>query len=283
MKGNVNPFEPWRPVESPIPPPLHVGRPWRPASAPPTRVAVEDLPSVEPVHPSPRTKPPEKPKRTQARIEQPSPQRAPLSQWAAFIAFTLLAILCLESVGWYRGTHVPRLIVLGVSGGMFAAMSFPHPRRDWYTRLRGMTIALTLAGIALWFMPTINGVNLWSAYRQVEKLRSLPAGNVAEFQRSAAARRTLVEEFPSFASDVSAAEEAWLRRTVDEAIEKSDRHSKSDPHGALAQLQQLDKELLGLPSYASVKKDMESARRRTLQACAKAVRREADDLRVKKP
>lgn len=282
MKGTVNPFEPWRPVEVRIPPPLHVGRPWRPPIPLPVRATVEDVPFVEPVHPSPRNKPPEKAKRPQGQGRSPASRRVPISQWAVFVAFTVLAILCLQSVGWYTGSHTPRLAVLGLSGGLFAAMAFPNPHRNWYARLRGMAMSLALAGIALWFVPTVHGINLWSAYRQVEALRSLPAGNIAEYQRGRAARRTLVEEYPSFAVDVSAAEQSWLRRTVEEAIEKADRQLKTDAHAALAYLQKLDKELSQVQYYASVRKDLDNARRRVLQACAKAVRREADDLRVKK-
>lgn len=276
MKGTVNPFEPWRPVEGHIPPPLHASRPWRPPAPPPARAALEALPAVEPVHP-PRNRPPERPKQPQGQGGQLSPTRTPISQ-RPISQLWLFAVLCvfacigLDSIGWYRGTHLPRLIVLGISVGLFAARVFSH-RRSWYTRLRGMTIALAIAGVALWFVPTIHGVSLWSAYRQVEKLHSLPAGSIAEFQRGAAARQTLVEEFPSFAADVSAAEQAWLRRTVDEAIEKADRHSKNNPEEALDQLHQLDKNLSEMKHYAAVKKDLESARRRALQAWRKVAQR----------
>ena len=37
--GNVNPFEPWRPAQVDVPPPLHASRPWRPP-APPRAAAV---------------------------------------------------------------------------------------------------------------------------------------------------------------------------------------------------------------------------------------------------
>ncbi len=282
MKGTVNPFEPWRPLEARIPPPLHAGRPWRPLSPPPTRAALEVLPLVEPVNPVPRNKPPERSKQPQGQGGQSCPSCTSFSQWIAFIVLCVLGCLCLDSVGWYRGTHVPRLVALGISAGLFAARAFSH-RRSWYTRLRGMAVALAIAGVALWFVPTIQGVSLWSAYRQVEKLRGLPAGNVAEFQRGAASRQTLVEEFPSFAADVRAAEQAWLRRTVDEAIENADRQSRNDPHAALDSLRRLDQDLSGLKDSASVRKELESARRRTLEACAQEVRREAGGLPGKNP
>jgi len=284
MKGTVNPFEPWRPVEARIPPPLHAGRPWRPSPPPPARAAVEELPSVEPVHPSSRNKPPERPKRPQGQGGQPSARRTPVSQLSASVVLGVLGFLCpLCLAGLLKGlgeTHYFRVIVTlsAIAVSFWAAW-----RRDWFTRLRWIAIGLALAGLSAWFVPTLRGVSLWSAYRRVEELRALPPGDVAEYQRGAAARRTLVEEFPSFAADVSTAEQAWLRRTVDEAVENADRQSKNDPHAALAHLQQLEKDLSRLEHFASVRNELESARRRTLEACAKAVRREAGELLGKKP
>jgi hypothetical protein len=269
MKGTVNPFEPWRPPANRIPPLLHAGRPWRPPSPPPVRAAVEEPPFVEPVKPLPRNKPPERPKQPQRQTGTSSPRPTPIEQWMAFVVL-VLGFLCLDSVSWLCGTHILRLMALGASAGIFVGMAFPHPSRGWSTRLIWITAALALAGMSLWFVPTIHGVNLWSAYRQVENLRSLPAGDVAAYQRGAAARRTLVEEFPSFAADVSAAEKAWLRRTVDEAIENADRRLAKDPDAALVRLHQLNNELSEeLKRDPSVRKDLTSARRRAVQACLK--------------
>jgi hypothetical protein len=277
MKVLVNPFEPWRPTEAAVPPPIHAARPWRPPPPPPAAAAVEDPPFVEPVNPSPRKKPVKRPSRPERPRGQPSQGRTPLSQWAAFVVFGVLAILCLDSVGWLRGTHTPRLMALGASGGLLVGMAL-NRRRGWQVRLTWMAAALTLAGMAAWFVPTIHGVNLWSAYREVEALRALPAGNVAEYERGVPARRVVVQEFPSFGPDVNAAEQAWLRRTVDEAIESADRQLDTDPHAALANLHRLNTELAPLEHYASVRKELESARARAMQACAKVVRREAEDL-----
>lgn len=180
-----------------------------------------------------------------------------------------MGLVCLDSVGWLRGAHTLRLIALGASAAILAGMAF-HPRRSWYSRLTGMTIALALAAIAAWFVPTLHGINLWSAYRQVEALHVLPPGDIAEFQRSAAARRLLVQDFPAFAPEVQDAELAWLRRTVDEAIENADRQLEADPHRALTALQQLKAELAPLEQYSSVRDQLEAARRRAVDACAKA-------------
>ena len=278
MKVHVNPFEPWRPTEAPVPPPIHAARPWRPSPPPPAAAAVEEPLFVEPVDPPPRKKPakrPPRPERPQARTGPPCQRRTPVSQLTAFVVLGVLAFLCLDGVGWCRGTHMPRLMALGASAGLFIGMAFNF-RRDWYTRLTWMAIALALAGIALWFVPTLNGVNLWSAYRHVESLRTLPPGDVAEYQRGVSARRLLVQDFPSFAPDVSAAEQAWLRRTMDEAIESADHRLETDPHAALADLQRLNAELAFLDQDHPVRKELESARARAVQACVKVVQREIE-------
>lgn len=278
MKGTVNPFEPWRPVESPIPPPLHAGRPWRPPIPPPKRAAVEEPPLVEPVKPSPRSKPPERPRRPEGQGGQLSaqnksdPQRRREQNAIVFgILFLFLLPFLVELLKWQGETHFFRVIVtlLAVAVALVGVW-----RRNWSTSLKWMAVSLALAGLSAWFVPTLRGVNLWSAYRRVEELRSLPAGDVAAYQRGAAARQTLVEEFPSFAADVRAAEQAWLRRTVDEAIENADRQSKNDPHEALAHLRQLGKDLSAeLGHNATVKNELESARQRVLQACLKVAQR----------
>lgn len=282
MKGNVNPFVPWRPVESQIPQPIHASRPWRPPPPPPARPAVVEPPVVKPVGPPLRDQPrvqPSRPERPSSPISQPSSGRTPFSRWIVFILLVLLGVLCLDSVGWYRGTHIPRLAALGASAGLFAVVAF-NQRRSWYTRLRGMAASLALAGIAAWFVPTLHGVSLWLAYRQVEELRALPAGDVAEYQRGAAARQLLVKEFPSFASEIEAAKQAWLRRTVDEAIENTDRQLENDPQTAFANLHRLNTELARLEHYASVRNELEAARSRAMQASAKVVQREVKNEQV---
>jgi hypothetical protein len=184
------------------------------------------------------------------------------------VVLGVLGILSFDIMGWLGGTHAPRLIGLGASVGLFIGMAF-STRRDWSARLTWMAAALALAGITLWFVPTMHGNSLYSAYRQVEKLRTLPAGAIAEYHRNAATRRMLMEEFPSFTADLKQAEKAWLRRTVDEAIENADRQLDKDPDTVLVRLHQVEKELSQLEYYGLVRKDLESARRRAVQACLK--------------
>lgn len=262
MKGTVNPFEPWRPVEARIPPPLHASRPWRPPPPRPTRAAVEEIPSVEPVAPPPR----KRPKPPQGQGGQQSRRRTPISPLTALVVLVVIGFLLLNGIGWCLGMHGSRSMISEASAAMFVGMAF-NSRCSSAKRLRILAIALALAAIALWFLPTLHGVSLWSAYTHVAELRTLPPGDVAAYQRGAATRQRIIEEFPSYRADVIAAEQSWFRRTADEAIESADREAKKDPNAALAHLQQLDKGLAPLPHYDLVRKDLESARRRVLQSC----------------
>jgi hypothetical protein len=280
MKGNVDPFEPWRPAEASVPPPVRATQPWRPSPPPPRKAAVEEPPFVEPVEPL-RNKRPPRSTEPQNRKGQPCQGRTPVSQLFAMGVFFLLVVLGIVSADWFRVTHLPRLVVLGVSAGMLAGMAL-NRRRSWQTRLTWMAIALTLAGISAWFVPTLRGVNLWSAYRQVDELRTLPAGAVADFLRTAPERKKLIEEFPTFAANVRAAEQDWLRRSVDEAIDNADRQLEREPHQALADLQRFNDELARLEHYALVRKDLDAARQRALQACRKVALHEVEDLLDKK-
>lgn len=266
MKRVVNPFEPWRPQETPVPPPIHAGRPWRPAPPTAKRRAVEDIPFAEPVDPPRRGKAvAAPPKRAPVAAKQPASRRTPISQLFGMGLFIVLMLVGIDSLDWLRGSHLPRLAALGASAGTIAGLALSR-RRGWHERLLWMAAALAFAGVAAWFVPTLEGVNLWSGYRQIEELRALPAGDVGAFQRGATERRKLVEAFPAFASDVRSAELAWVRRTVDEGIENADRQMEKDPRAALAALRRLNDEMMRSGHYPAVQAELATAQRRLKQA-----------------
>jgi hypothetical protein len=277
MKGNVNPFEPWRPAGFDIPPPLHAGRPWRPPA--PARV-FEEVPLV--VEPADAAPPPNKPANGRRKPAGTCPTsrltpavRRQTNLRIVLGMFFVLGTLGLFGLGYLGGTHLPRVFtaLLAVAAGFTLGISVFH-RRSWYARLVWIAGGLALAGLAGWFVPTVRGVSLWSAYRQVAELHALPAGDVSGYVNGAAARKELVSEFPTFAEDVTAAEQGWLRRTADAAIEDADRTLETDPHKALANLQQLNTTLAPLEHYALVRKELEAARQRALRAAPDA--REAE-------
>lgn len=272
MKGRVNPFEPWRPAEVNVPPPLHASRPWRPPLPP--RAAEEPL-VVEPVDepPAPKksaAKPKAKPPRRERQRPQPAPRTPPRGLRAdekiVLGIIFLLVLLGLAGLGWLGGTHLPRVFVtlLAVAVGFTVGISLAR-RRGWHTRLGWMAGGLAVAGLAGWFVPTMQGVSLWSAYRQVSELQALPAGDIAGYTRGVAERKQLVAEFPNFAEDVTTAEHGWLRRTVDAAIEDADRTLETDPIKALTNLQQTNTALARLDHYSLVRKELEAAQRRILR------------------
>src|SRR5579872_5817674 len=223
MKGNVNPFEPWRPSRVDVPPPVHANRPWRPPAA--ARVVEPEPPLVEPIAtPVPqvppkgppernRSGPPERPRvgaRSRDRVPERRPPTAlgtPISELRAdqkivLTLFFALGVLGLVGVGQLGGTHLPRVFftLLAVAIGFTVGISGAR-RRSWFRRLGWMAAGLALAGVAGWFVPTTRGVNLWSSYRQLDELRALPAGDVSGYAHDLSARRKIVTEFPTFAED----------------------------------------------------------------------------------
>ena len=266
--GNVNPFEPWRPAGLDVPPPLHASRPWRPPA--PAHVFEEVPLVVEPADPPPPNKPakrPEEPERRRCRRGPCSLSKSLSNLRIVLGMFFVLGTLGLLGLGYLGGTHLPRVFtaLLAIATGFILGISVLH-RRSWYVRLGGIASGLALAGLAGWVVPTVRGVSLWSAYRQVDELRALPAGDVAGYVNGAAARKELVSEFPTFAEDVTAAEQGWLRRTVDAAIEDADQKLETDPDKAVAELHQLNTALARLEHYTLVQKELEAARQRALRA-----------------
>jgi hypothetical protein len=281
MKGNVNPFQPWRPAELEVPPPLHAGRPWRPPASRPTRVVEEEPPFVEPIDPPAgppeRKRRPPKPARCKrpaqsSTLDKPDSELRADQKVVLGMYFTL-GILTLVGLASLGGTHLPRIAaaLTAVGVGFTIGISRLY-QRAWFVRLGWMAAALALAGLAGWFVPTTSGVNLWSAYQRVDELRALPAGDVAGYVRGAPARKEMTAEFPTFTEDVRTTEQAWFRRTVDAAIEEADRQLATDPDKALMALHQLDTQLSSLEHYALVRGELESARQRAVQASLKAAR-----------
>lgn len=279
MNGNVNPFEPWRPPGCDVPPRLHIGRPWRPPVKPAARVRFEEPPLVEPIEKTARKQPPRPKRPAPAAARTPSTPLLRTDQQIVlgmfFVLSVALSALGLAGLAWLGDSHLPRIFftLLAVAAGFTVGISLAR-RRSWFVRLRWIAGGLALAALAGWFVPTTRGVNLWSAYRQVDELRELPAGAIDAYKIGGPDRRRIGLDFPTFAEDISAAERAWFRRTVDAAIEDADRKLPSDPGKALANLHQLNQDLSHLDPvhYAIVKEDLESAQKRALQVCKKAAR-----------
>jgi hypothetical protein len=284
MKGNVNPFEPWRPRHAElVPPPINSRQPWRPPLPPGARRAPEP-PLVEPV---PQPAQPQKVRRCGGCRRPPSTLNTPVSELRSDQRVVLalvfgLGVLGLIGLGFLGGIHLPRvfLALLALGVGFSVGISLAR-RRAWFVRLGWLAVGLTLAALAGWFVPTTEGVSLWSAYAQLRELRNLPPGDLSAYLREAPARKRLVESFPAFTEDVLAGERAWLRRTVDEVIERGDQLLEADPQRASLHLQAAASRLSKGEHFILVQSELQAARRRAFRAWLEAARQEVQELLVK--
>ena len=102
-----------------------------------------------------------------------------------------------------------------------------------------------------WFMPTTEGINLWSARQEsqliVNELTGLPQGDVTCYLRGRLARK-LVAEFPSCRQQVQKAERDWIERTVTRWKQKLE----TLPDGAFAEYIEFKREREKLPLNSKV-------------------------------
>src|SRR6185312_10871034 len=138
MKGNVNPFQPWRPAELDVPRPLHASRPWRPPEKKAGGVA-EEVPLVEPLEQPARNAPPLRKKKrrptSQAALNTPI-EELRTDQKVVLGMFFALGLLALVGLAWLGGTHLPRVfaVLLAVAAGITVGVSRAR-HRTWLVRL----------------------------------------------------------------------------------------------------------------------------------------------------
>jgi hypothetical protein len=115
--------------------------------------------------------------------------------------------------------HITRVAAaaLALAIGAGAAISAARNCR-WRVRLAWLGAGLAGAVAAWVFVPTTQGLSLWSARaeaeRQESELEHLQAGDTAGFLRQATDRTRLMEQFTSFQPRIQKAENAWLERSV---------------------------------------------------------------------
>jgi hypothetical protein len=132
--------------------------------------------------------------------------------------FALVVLAVIVFVVLPRG-HVGRIAVTfaPLALSLWVAIMLARKRR-WFVRLGWLAGGLVLASAAWLFVPTAQGLNLWSAYRlaeiQVQELEALEPGETADFLKATPARENLVAQFPSFKAEIDEAEEAWLDRST---------------------------------------------------------------------
>jgi hypothetical protein len=106
-------------------------------------------------------------------------------------------------------------------GSMLLAISLAivwfHPARDWGAPLRLGLCSLALALAAWVFLPAVNGGNLFAAWEETGelalRLRTLPIGDRAGFEREQERRALLKKGFPELAWRLQRAEAKWTQET----------------------------------------------------------------------
>src|SRR5262249_42524063 len=151
--------------------------------------------------------PPGSPDRPAAKpSEAPSAPRPPsapaegLWVYAVLVALTLPALVGIVLLPTGHFTRVLGVLAVVELASAFAILFFR--RRRWKAGLGCVGAGLVLA-VAAWFLvPTSQGLSLWSAYGEVERLTAeldeLPPGDMGGFTKGAGERADLVKTFPQF-------------------------------------------------------------------------------------
>jgi hypothetical protein len=172
MTRDVNPFEPWRPVES-------------------------GQPKNEP--------------QLSEKTNGPQPLLVVLG-----IGLVLLAVIAFAQL---PSSHAPRILIalLFIGLGAGAAISTARPW-GWRVRLSCLGTGVGLAAVAWWFVPTTEGLSLWSAQREADRLvaelEALPACDTAAYLKGAAEREQLIAQFSGYRQLLRQAADAWIERSV---------------------------------------------------------------------
>jgi hypothetical protein len=196
MAQDINPFEPWRPpefeqrpqqpnhYETPRPEPYAAEKPWKPAPV------VTNPPAT-------------------------NPQVTEL-----LLVVSLFALVILAVVVFFRlpQGHAARIgaAFLPLAVGLCVGIAVARKRR-WVVRLGWLAGGVVVAAAAWWFVPTAAGLNLWSAHHlaalQVNELKDLEVGNARGYLKDAAARQSLMAQFPGFKPEIEHAENTWMERS----------------------------------------------------------------------
>jgi hypothetical protein len=115
--------------------------------------------------------------------------------------------------------HEPRIVgVLAPTGLGLALGIWLAFKRRWGACLASVVGGLTLAALAWWFMPTIEGLSLWEANQQAGRLAAeldqTPAGDLPGYTSAEPDRERLARLFPAYEQVIHGAEARWGQRTA---------------------------------------------------------------------
>jgi hypothetical protein len=135
--------------------------------------------------------------------------------WLLLGLAVLAIVLCTQLPKGHFTRVAAAALALAIGAG--AALSAARNCR-WRVRLAWLGAGLAGAAAAWVFVPTTQGLSLWTAHAQTERqeseLERLQAGDTASFSREAEDRIRLTKQFPSFQPRIQRAERAWLERSA---------------------------------------------------------------------
>jgi hypothetical protein len=132
------------------------------------------------------------------------------------ISLVLLGAIAFAQLSF---SHAPRILsaLLLVGLGAGAAISAARPW-GWCERLGCLSAGVGLAALAWWFVPTTEGLSLWSAQRGADRLvaelEAMPACDTTGYLKGSAEREQLIAQFPEYRQLLQRPADAWIEWSV---------------------------------------------------------------------
>jgi hypothetical protein len=193
----------------------------------------------------------------------------------------LLLLTGLVSTAALGGEHLPRVLAscLALGLGWSAGVSWAR-RRSRTVRLAWVAAGVVGALCARWFVPTTQGVSLWTASRMADRLETYPVSAPGGFAAGQARRQAAVRQFPQYAEEIQTAERVCLRRCVDAAIGRAAGLLQDNPRLATRPLRDCDRALGRLIQNTDLETDLRNARRQTIREACMRIQAELE-LQIK--
>jgi hypothetical protein len=169
-----------------------------------------DVNPFEPWRPAESDQPKREPQLSEKANE---PRSLPVVLGIGLVVMGVIAFAQLPS------SHAPRILSALLLFGLGAGAAISATRSwGWHVRLCCLGAGVGLAALAWWFVPTTEGMSLWSAQRGadrlVEELEALPACETAAYLKASAEREQLIAQFPGYRQVLQQPADAWIERSV---------------------------------------------------------------------
>jgi hypothetical protein len=197
------------------------------------------------------------------------------------LALVSLGVISLAASLYFTlpGVNLPRIAGILVPPVVAMALALRQwSRRAWYVHLAWHVIAVALAALAWWFMPTTRGLTYWEARHRLTQLDQVAAGDLAEFLPRHAACQEAADQFPDLAARTTAIRDKWTGDTVEAAVAEAQALLPGDPVGASARLKSVRDDLALLSDSPKLTK----ARQRVVSLRLEAAAEELAALETEK-